>query len=132
MKSVLFSDTKYPGLAFGILIPLAETIRRWDQLGDISYFLYWFDDYLFGAFMIFAASKAIKDPVGGERFLSAAWGMGSAGMFLSLVSQLDHLDQDDPAPLSSVSVAWIKGILLVIFILLLVLSLKTVPNRKAK
>ena len=126
-----FSRTKYAALFFGIFIPLIETIRRWSQLSDVRYFLFWFDDYLFGAFMIFAAVRAIKNPEQGEKFLSAAWGMATAGMFLSLVAQLDHRDQDDPAPISSVSVAWIKGILLIVFATLLIISLKG-PDGKTR
>ena len=125
MKVNLFRVNGYAALAFGVLIPLAETIRRWSQLTDITCFLLWFDDYLFGAFMIFAALKARRNPTDGEKYLAAAWGMATAGMFLSLAGQIQRLDQDDPAPISSLSVAWIKGILLAIFFTFLLFSLRS-------
>ena len=124
MKVNLFRVNWYTALAFGILIPLAETIRRWSQLTDITFFLLWFDDYLLGAFMIFAALKARRNPVVGEKYLAAAWGMATAGMFLSFAGQIQRLDQDDPAPISSLSVACIKGILLAIFFAFLLFSLR--------
>ena len=39
----------------GILLPLAETLRRSNQLLDPAQFLYWLDDYLLGGALLLAA-----------------------------------------------------------------------------
>lgn len=32
-------------VAIGILAPAAETVRRWHQLGDMSIWPFWLDDF---------------------------------------------------------------------------------------
>ena len=113
-------------LAFtgGILVPVLETIRRWHQLADLHYFINWFDDYIMGAFLLFAAWKTYRSLETGRPYLCAAWGMATGMMFLSFFGQLQYLDQDDPAPVSSMTVAMIKGALLLGCVWSLVLALK--------
>jgi hypothetical protein len=31
---------------FGIIPPIADTIRRWNQLGDLKIWPFWLDDFL--------------------------------------------------------------------------------------
>lgn len=113
-------------LAFGggVLVPILETIRRCDQLTDPSYFINWFDDYVMGAFLVIAAWQVYKSPLNGRPYLCAAWGMATGMMVLSFFGQLQNLDQDDPAPVSSMTVAIIKAALLLSCVLGLVLALK--------
>jgi hypothetical protein len=101
---------------FGIFLPLMETIRRWKQLTDLTYFLNWFDDYLLGGFLLFAAFKVLKHKEKGRVYLAAAWGVSVGALFLSTLAQLDYLKKGkaDPAPVSSEMVLAIK-----IFFLLL-------------
>lgn len=108
----------------GILLPLLETIRRWHQRDELQYFFSWFDDYMLGAFLVFGAYKAHANIVTGQKFLSAAWGAAVAGLFLSFIGQLDHLNTPDPAPVSSYWVAVIKGTILLFCIVSLIGSLQ--------
>jgi len=98
-------------LVFGIFLPLAETIRRWKQLTDLNYFMSWFDDYLLGGFLIFAAWKVFKYKEGGKVYLAAAWGVAVGALFLSAMGQVEYirLNKADPAPVSSEAVLIIKA-----------------------
>lgn len=53
----------------GIGLPLIETLRRWHQLGEWAGFLFWFDDVLIGAFLLFAAYRTRRDAAGGRVYL---------------------------------------------------------------
>ncbi|HUR30433.1 MAG TPA: hypothetical protein VMZ69_03320 [Saprospiraceae bacterium] len=113
----------YFALFGGILIIVLETIRRWHQLTDIHFFPAWFDDYLAGGFLIFAAIRTMKSPGGGLRFLTAAWGFATGMMYYSFFIQLSSLDKPDPSSLPATTVVFIKGILLFGCIANLILSL---------
>lgn len=115
---------------FGIALPLLETIRRWHQMAELRYFFSWFDDYMLGAFLLFGAYKAHKNFTAGQKILSAGWGAATAGLFLSFIGQLDHLNNPDPAPVSSVTVALIKGAILLLCVVCLVGSLQKTSKEK--
>ena len=125
--TIPLSFAKKSALVLGIFLPTLETIRRWHQMSDYHYFLAWFDDYMLGSFLLFAAWQAHKNIVTGQRFLAAGWGAATAGLFLSFIGQLDRLAQPDPAPVSSVWVAAIKGGILLFCVVNLVVSLKSEP-----
>lgn len=110
----------------GIVTAVLETIRRWSTWRENPPAL--FDDYVVSAFLLYGAWRVGKDPVSGQRFLTAAWGVGLGMIFLSFFGQLNALRQGelDPAPVSSESVAVIKGVGFVIIILGLVSSLRKV------
>ncbi|MDJ0691562.1 MAG: hypothetical protein QNJ41_24040 [Xenococcaceae cyanobacterium MO_188.B32] len=38
----------------GVFLPLAETVRRANQLLDLSRFFSWFDDYILGIILLIA------------------------------------------------------------------------------
>ena len=63
----------------GIALPLLETVRRYHQMLDPHFFFSWFDDYMLGGFLLFAAYKAHKDFESGQKILSAGWGAATAG-----------------------------------------------------
>ena len=113
-------------LAFilGVLTPLAETVRRWRQLGDLSVWPFWLDDYIIGALLLYGAWRTGKDIRSGRRFLAAAWGFTCGMAYSSFFAQLGHLNEPDPAPISSAWVAVIKGMGFALAILALVGSLK--------
>lgn len=113
----------YIAFVGGILTPVLETIRRWNQMSDLTNFMSWFDDYLIGGFLFFAAWKTFKSPANGEKFLIAAWGIATGMIFGSFLYQLQIINQPDPAPVSSASVAVVKGIMLLICITSLILAL---------
>src|SRR5690606_20297098 len=84
-------------IAMGILLPFLETIRRWSQMSQIPYFTYWFDDYLIGGFLLYAAWTILKGHHRGLLVLSASWGAATGMMILSFLGQLISLNQPDPA-----------------------------------
>ena len=108
----------------GVLTPLAETIRRWHQLGQISVLPFWLDDYFIGALLLYGAWRTSKDIRSGRRFLAAAWGFTCGMAYSSFFAQLERLNEPDPAPIPSTWVAVIKGVGLALAILALVGSLK--------
>ena len=73
----------YVAFVGGILTPILETIRRWHQMSDLHYFVSWFDDYLIGGFLFFAAWKTHKMPDSGHKYLIAAWGFATGMIFYS-------------------------------------------------
>ena len=111
-------------IAFGILAPLAETVRRWSTWREFPPAL--FDDYIMGAFLLYGAWRVGRDVRGGQRFLAAAWaftcGLGYSSFFGQLKSLSLH--EIDPAPISSAWVALIKGVGLALSLLALALSLR--------
>jgi hypothetical protein len=112
----------YTAFAGSILTPALETVRRWHQLSDPQYFINWFDDYLIGGFLFFAAWKAFRSATGSGSLI-AAWGVASGMAFSSFVSQMQSLHQPDPAPVSSGMVAIVKGSMLIICLVCLMFSI---------
>lgn len=111
-------------IVLGILVPVAETIRRWHQLSDLSIWPFWLDDFLLGGFLLYGAWRTNKDVKNGRRFLAAAWGFTCGMAYLSFFNQITSLDQADPAPIPSSWVAVIKGIGFFLAILALIGSLR--------
>jgi hypothetical protein len=116
--------------ALGILVPLAETVRRWHQLTDPRYFINWFDDYLIGGLVVWAAWKTCRAPAAGQRFLAAAWGFASGLGFGSFFGQLQEMHRPDPAPVSAEIVMIVKGVILAIALACLALTLKPLPEQR--
>ena len=114
----------YAAFIGGVLTPLLETVRRWHQISDPHYFINWFDDYLIGGFLLFAAWKTYKIPESGHKYLIAAWGFANGMISYSFFGQLQRLNQPDPASISSTSVVLIKGIMFMICVVSLMLALR--------
>jgi hypothetical protein len=110
--------------AGGAILPILETIRRWQQLSDFRYFMYWFDDYIIGAFLLIAAFRTFKAKSNGRLLLIAAWGFATGVALPSLVSQFENLNNPDPGPASSLTVAIVKAFMLFICVVCLALSVK--------
>ena len=75
-------------LWMGIFIPLAETIRRFKQLLDPSFFLHWFDDYLLGGLLIYAWWQYSKGHNQRRELLIAIWGIFIGALLLSTLGQI--------------------------------------------
>src|ERR1043166_5410308 len=122
------SISRYLAIALGILTPMAETVRRWHTWRENPASL--FDDYILGAFLLFGAWRVTKDARRGQLFLAAAWAFMCGMAYYSFFGQLqqNRLGLADPAPISSGSVAVIKGIGLAIGVTCLVLSLWTISE----
>ncbi|MDB5209692.1 MAG: hypothetical protein JWQ30_519 [Sediminibacterium sp.] len=114
----------------GIVTPVLETIRRWHQLSDPQYFIAWFDDYIIGAFLLFAAWRTLRHYNNGYKLLIGAWGFATGMIFSSFFGQLQRLGQPDPAPVSSITVAIIKGVMFAVCIISLVLALQHTDRQK--
>ena len=117
-------------ILIGILAPLLDTIRRWHTWTEWPPAM--LDDYLLGALLLFGAWRVGKDPIDGQRYLSAAWGVALGMVVLSFVGQIEGImhSRSDPAPVSSEWVAAVKGIGLLIVLIGLIASLKKVRVAK--
>jgi hypothetical protein len=114
----------------GIITPLLETVRRWNQISDLHYFITWFDDYLIGGFLIFSAVKTYKNWRMGNKYLIASWGFANGMIFYSFFGQLQMMNNVDPAPVSSATVLFIKGIMFAICIISLLLTLASITSTR--
>lgn len=111
-------------LAFGLLLPVAETIRRWHQLMAFTHLISWLDDVLLGALLLYAAWRMRRDTASGQRALSAAWGCACGMGYYSFFGQLFDMDRADPAPIPVTWVVAIKGAGFALAILALIGSLR--------
>ncbi|HZG53609.1 MAG TPA: hypothetical protein VEZ40_15885 [Pyrinomonadaceae bacterium] len=118
-------------IAFGILAPLGETIRRWSTWRE--YPPNFFDDYILGAFLLYGAWRAGRDVRDGQRFLAAAWAYTCGIGYYSFFGQLKSLSlhEIDPAPIPSVWMAVIKGVGLALSLVALAISLRRLPGSQS-
>lgn len=114
----------------GVLAPLAETIRRWSTWQQSPANL--FDDYIMGAFLLYAAWRTGKDLRSGQRVLAAAWAFACGLGYYSFFGQLQsmRLGEPDPAQISSRWVLLIKGVAVAFAIAALLVSLKRLPQHE--
>jgi len=124
----MMSFSRYLAIVLGVLIPIAETIRRWSTWRADPPSL--FDDYLIGAFLLYGAWRVGKDVRSGQRFLAAAWAFMFGMAYLSFFGQLQdmRMGEIDPAPIPSACVAAIKGVGLLLSVIALVVTLRRVPD----
>lgn len=105
--------------AFGILIPLLETIRRWGVWG---YPPSWLDDYCIGAFLLVAAMRARppREVHRARAWLAAAWGFTAGIGYTSFFMHLEHIHEPDPGNIpqfwltTGIGVGWLI-VLVVLF-----------------
>jgi hypothetical protein len=124
----MISFSRYLAIVLGILIPLAETVRRWSTWrNDPPSF---FDDYLIGAFLLYGAWRVGKDARSGQRFLATAWAFMCGMAYLSFFGQLHsmRMGELDPAPIPSECVAVIKGVGLLLGVIALLMTLRRLPS----
>jgi hypothetical protein len=106
----------------GILLPLAETIRRWSTWREYPPSL--FDDYLAGAFLLYGAWRSHRDERDGQRYLAAAWAFACGMGYMSFFGHLRNINAADPAPIPHVWVVVILGLGWFLAIISLVGSLR--------
>jgi hypothetical protein len=114
----------YLAITGGILLPILETYRRRHQILELQYFLHWFDDYLIGGFLLWAAWRAYNAHSHGQKYLCAAWGFATGMAFMSFFGQLEKINLPDPSQVATPIVVLIKGFLFSLCIVGLVLALK--------
>jgi hypothetical protein len=115
-------------VVFGILVPIAETVRRWNTWRSEPLAL--FDDYVLAALVLYGAWLAGRDFRSGQLFLAAAWGIVCGVGYGSFLGQLQRLQtgEPDPAPIPSVWVAVIKGVMLAMVLAALVATVRAAPR----
>ena len=126
MHKISFS--RYLAVVLGLVIPVAETVRRWSTWRADPPAL--FDDYILGAFLLYGAWRVGRDARTGQRFLAAGFAFMCGMAYYSFFGQLQNLRTGvpDPAPISSTWVAVIKGIGLALGVVGLALSLRRLPE----
>jgi hypothetical protein len=112
-------------LAAGFVLPAIETARRWNELGDIRLFPFWFDDWIIGLFLLYGFWRTRTDVTAGRPALAAAWGFACGMGYASFFSQLYELSSPDPSGLQSITVVTIKGVMLAIATVALILTLRS-------
>lgn len=114
----------------GIFLPLAETVRRSNQIFDLTKFISWFDDYILGAVLLIAV-YLVKKNGNNYSFLIAAWGFVSGALFLSFLGQFDYYrtPTGDPGIFSTSFVAVAKGLILGYMLIGLYLGIKSHTHR---
>jgi hypothetical protein len=127
MENKLLKISVRMALFMGIFLPLAETIRRSNQLLDPARFLNWFDDYLLGGALLVAAYLVKKKKRNSISYLIAAWGVVVGALFLSFLGQFEYYQTTagDPGIFSTTLVAVAKGLILVYMLIGLTLSIKS-------
>ena len=111
-------------LAGGIVLPILETARRWEQLADPRMFLAWFDDYVIAAFLMYGWWRT-KNRDAGRPVLAGAWGFACGMAYMSLTGTLMELSQPDPSGLASQTVAAIKAVMLAAAVAALIATLRS-------
>jgi len=113
-------------LIMGILLPIAETVRRSNQISDLSNFWYWFDDYILGGTLLAGWFLYRSKKLNAVAYLIASWGICVGALFLSLLGQLSRITQDTPDPgiLSNHFVFVGKGLILAYMLYGLYLAIK--------
>jgi hypothetical protein len=111
----------------GIFLPLAETVRRSNQLLDLTRFFSWFDDYILGAVLLWAVYEVKKNKNSSVSYLIAAWGFTAGALFLSFLSQFEYYrtSTGDPGIFSTTFVAIAKGLILVYMLVGLHFAIKS-------
>lgn len=126
MENKALKISRRMALFMGIFLPLAETIRRLNQLTDPARFLSWFDDYLLGGAMLTAVYLVSRKKRNAISWLIAAWGIAVGALFLSFLGQFDYYRTagGDPGIFSTTLVAIAKGLILMFMFIGLYLSIK--------
>ncbi len=110
----------------GIFLPAAETVRRINQILDFSAFFSWFDDYILGAVLLWAAYSVFRQTKNSTAYLIAAWGIATGALFLSFLGQFQYFQtaSGDPGIFSTAFVAVAKGLILLFMLVGLVKAIK--------
>ena len=110
----------------GIFLPLAETVRRSNQILYLTKFFYWFDDYMLGGILLIAVYIIKKRKNNAISFLIAAWGFVAGALFLSFLSQFNYYltNTNDPGVFSTNFVTIAKGLILIYLLIGLYFAIK--------
>lgn len=96
MKNKALQTSMRMAFIMGILLPLAETVRRINEVLAFINVLHWFDDYILGAVLLCAAYAVLKQTKNSTQYLIAAWGSAAGALALSLLGQIDGYVNSTP------------------------------------
>jgi hypothetical protein len=126
MENISLKISMRMATIMGIFLPLAETVRRSNQILDLTKFFNWFDDYILGSVLLIAVYLVKKKINNSIAFLIAAWGFVSGALFLSFLGQFEYYrtTTGDPGIFSTSFVAIAKGLILAYMLIGLYLGIK--------
>ncbi len=112
----------------GVLLPVLETYRRWEHFpGPWQSWGLWLDDYLLGAFLLFAVWRSMlqeQKAVGpsANTWLAAAWGAAVGIGFMSMMGQIQRIgtEQTDPSGLANETMIAVKAVLSLLAVICLI------------
>ncbi len=116
-------------LFLGVVLPVAETFRRWGTGGFLPW---WLDDYLIAAFLLYSVWRSREGTADGLRYLAAAWAFACGMGYMSFFGHLERIEQPDPAPIPHVWVTVIIGIGWLLTIFGLVASLRVHASEESE
>lgn len=105
----------------GIGLPLLEALRRRTNFDTISGYV---DDFIAGAFLLYAAWSVSRGRRSGPVLLVAAWAVLCGGLYGSFFWQLETMARQDVSGLSGATVVAVKGVLYAISLVSLVLAIR--------
>lgn len=108
MIAMGYSFSRRLALVLGILLPLAETIRRWGVW--FEYPAGFLDDWIAGALLVYGGWRASKNAVDGQRYLVMGWAFACGLGYGSFFGNLRTIGEPDPAPISHAAVTAVIGI----------------------
>src|SRR5262245_10504267 len=107
----------------GVLMPVAETIRRWGKIDSITSYA---DDLIIGGLLLAAAWGVSTRKRWGPALLIAAWGVLCGGLYYSFFGQLERGSSPDTSGLANGVVIAIKGTIYIVAIVALIRSMRRV------
>ena len=111
----------------GILLPLAESIRRVDILLDPDQFFKWFDDYILGFILIYTSYLVFDEKINSKIYLLAAWGIAVGGVAQSLNSTI-HSTKTHAELFSHSVIIFVKAVFFIYMLIGLILCIKANNN----
>jgi hypothetical protein len=112
----------------GVFLPLAETVRRSNQILIPAEFLSWFDDYMLGGCLLWAAYRLRQKSKNADLHSIAMWGIGFGALFLSTLAQIRDFAKGDPGVLPTQIVLVFKLLILIYMGVGLHLSVKAIAD----
>ena len=114
--------------AVGIVLPIGETARRWGTGGS---FIWWLDDYLIGAFLLYGAWRCGRDVEAGQRILAAAWAFTCGIGYMSFFGHLERLSEPARGHIPHLALVWIIGLGWALAIFAMFATLRPLPQKTA-
>jgi len=107
--------------ALGVLLPLAEVMRRGRNVESITAYA---DDFIVGALLLVAAWSVSQRKAWGNGLLAGAWGVLCGGLYYSFFGQLERGGNADPSGLPNNILVAIKGVIYIIALTALVRAVR--------